>query len=101
MHNPALREKGSSILENEMPKLLWDFKIPTDQQIYARRPDIVIVSKKREPAELSKIKRKRKEYQNLIKELKKLWYMKVTVIPKVIGALGTVTKGLVHGQEGL
>ena len=32
-------------------------------------------------------------------ELKKLWNMKVTVIPIVIGALGTVTKGLVRGLE--
>ena len=29
--------------------------------------------------------------------MKKLWKMKVTVIPIVIGALGTVTKGLVQG----
>ena len=34
-------------------------------------------------------------------ELKKLWNMKVRVIPIVIGALGTVTKGLVQGLEDL
>ena len=32
-------------------------------------------------------------------ELKKLWNMKLTIIPIVIGALGTVTKGLVKGLE--
>ena len=34
-----------------------------------------------------------------LRKLKKLWNMKVTVIPIVIGALDTVTKGLVKGLE--
>ena len=34
-----------------MHKILWDFEIQTDQLISARRPDLVIVNKKREPAE--------------------------------------------------
>ena len=44
---------------------------------------------------------KKDKYLNLARELKKLWNMKVTVIPLVIGALGTVTKGLVKGLEDL
>ena len=39
------------------------------------------------------------KYLNLARELKKLWNMKVTVIP--IGALGTVTKGSMQGLEDL
>ena len=35
------------------------------------------------------------------RELKKLWNLKVTVIPTVFGALDTVTKELVNGQEDL
>ena len=31
---------------------------------------------------------------DLASEMKKLWNMKVTIIPIVIGAFGTVTKGL-------
>ena len=38
----------------------------------------------------------RDEYLDLSRELKKLWNMKETVIPIVIGALGTVTKGLLR-----
>ena len=37
----------------------------------------------------------------LLRELEKLWNMKVTLIPIVIGALGTVTKGLLKGLENL
>ena len=44
---------------------------------------------------------KKDKYQDLARELKKLWHMKVTVIPIVIGTLGTVTKGLIEGQEDL
>ena len=32
---------------------------------------------------------------------KKLWNMKVIIIPVVIGAFGTVTKGLLNGLEDL
>ena len=42
---------------------------------------------------------KRDKYQDLARELKKLWNMKVTVIPIVIGALGTVTIGLAQAVE--
>ena len=44
---------------------------------------------------------KRDKYLDLARELKKLWNMKVTIIPIVIGAFGTVTKGLLKGLEGL
>ena len=37
----------------------------------------------------------------LARELKKLWNMQVTIIPIVIGAFGTVTKGLLKGLEDL
>ena len=35
----------------------------------------------------------------IIRELKKLWNMQVTIIPIVIGAFGSVTKGLLKGLE--
>ena len=41
------------------------------------------------------------KYLELARELKKLWNMKVTSIPIVIGAFGTVTKGLLKDLEDL
>ena len=41
MHNPE------SVQENETHILLWDFEIQTDHQILARRPDLIIIIKKR------------------------------------------------------
>ena len=44
---------------------------------------------------------KKDKYFDLVRELKKLWNMLVTIIPIVIGAFGTVTKGLLKGLEDL
>ena len=41
MHNPA------PVLENDIHKLLWDFDIQTNHLISARRPNIVIINKKK------------------------------------------------------
>ena len=79
----------------------------------ARRPDLIIINKKKRickivnfavPADHRiKLKEceKRDKYLDLARELKKLWNMKVTIIPIVIGAFGTVTKGLFKGLEDL
>ena len=109
MHNPA------PVLENDSHKLLWDFDIETDQLISARRPDLIIINNKKEK-KISKIvdftvpadhRIKLKEYEkrdkfiDLAREMKNLWNMKVTIIPIVIGAFGTVTKELLKGLEDL
>ena len=52
-----------------------------------------------------RIKRKEREkkdkYLDLARELKNLWNMKVTIIPILISALGTVNKGLLKRLEDL
>ena len=99
MHNPE------SILENETHKLLWDLEIKTDPLISARRPDLVIVNHKKrtcwivdlaDPAEhrvQSKENKKIDKYLDIVKELKKIWNTKVTVIPIMTATLGTIPKG--------
>ena len=107
MHNPA------PVIENDTHKLLWDFDIQMDHLISTRRPDLKIINKKKKictivdfavPADhRTKLKEyeKRDKYLDLARELKKLWSMKVTIIPIVVGAFGTVTKGLLKGLEDL
>ena len=41
-HNPA------PVLENDLHKLLWDFNIQTDHLIPDRRPDLIIIYKKKD-----------------------------------------------------
>ena len=48
-----------------------------------------------------KEREKKDMYLDLARELKKLWNMKVTIAPIVIGAFGTITKGLLKGLEDL
>ena len=47
IHNPT------SVLENDTHKLLCNFDIDTDPLISARRPNLIIINKKRELAKLS------------------------------------------------
>ena len=47
VHNPA------PVRENDTRKLLWDFNVQTGPLISARRPDLIIINKKREFAKLS------------------------------------------------
>ena len=75
MHNPK------SVLENEMPKLLWDFEIQTDHLVAARRLNLVIVIKRTsrivdfavpvDPREKLKESEKRDNYLDLARELEK------------------------------
>ena len=44
---------------------------------------------------------KKDKYLHPVRELKKLWNMKVTIILILIGARDTITRGLVKGMEDL
>ena len=60
-----------------------DFAVPADHRVKLKESE------------------KNDKYLDLAGELKKLWNMKVTIIPIVIGAFYTVTKGLSKGPGGL
>ena len=60
-----------------------EFAIPTDHRVKLKENE------------------KKDKYLDLIRELKKLWKMKVTFIPIVIGVLCTAAKGLIKGLEDL
>ena len=40
--------KPARVLENDTHKLLWDFDIQPDHLISARRPDLILINKKKE-----------------------------------------------------
>ena len=101
-----------SVLENDNYKLLWDFSIRTAHNIEARRPDIVLVDKSKKSCHVidvaipedsgakEKEAEKVEKYQNLARELRRMWEVKTKVVPIVLGALGTVPlrlKGTLKG----
>ena len=92
------------VLENEDYKLFWDFSIQTDHVIEAWRPDLVVVDKKERSCKIiafavpgdrrieEKEKDKIEKYQDLGRELQKIWNVKVKIIPLVVGSLGAIPK---------
>ena len=88
-------------------KLLSDFKIQTDDKIEHNKPDIVVVDKTERnfliidvacPFDI-RVKDKEKEeienYQDLTRKLKRIWKLRrITVVPFIIGALGTVSEDI-------
>ena len=51
--NKWYRHQLAPVLENDPHKLLWDFDINMDHLIPARRPDLILINKKRKFAKLS------------------------------------------------
>ena len=102
-----------SVEKNEEVKLLWDFTIQTDSEIHHRRPDIVIQKKKAKetiivdiavPGDsnvLQKETEKYEKYQDLAREIKRIWKSRTKVVPVVVGALGSVSKKLAGQLEQL
>ena len=82
-----------SVLENENHKILWDFSIQTNHVVETRRPDLIVVDKKKRSCKIidfavpgnSTIEEKEKDkienYQVLGRELQKIWNVKVKIIP--------------------
>ena len=77
------RPEDQTLYNQQQKKIchIFDFAVPADHRIKL------------------KVWEKRDKYLDLARELKKLWNMKVTIIPNVIGAFGTVTIGLLKGME--
>ena len=60
-----------------------DFAVPADHRINLKESE------------------KKVKYLDLARELKKLWQMKIMIVPIVMGALSTISKGLLKGLEDL
>ena len=110
MHNSA------SVQENDTRKLLLNFDMHTDHLISARTPDVIVINNKNNnkkrtckivdlaiPSENRKKKlnecENKDKYPDLAQDLIKLWKLMVTIMPIVISAFSTVTKGLLKGLE--
>ena len=95
--------------DNEMHKILWDFEIQTDHPIPTKRPNPVLINKKKTfQVEFAVPARRRvsikesgklDEYSDLARERKTLLKTKVPVILFVVSAFLTVHKGLTKSLE--
>ena len=110
-HNLERKDKWyehcpEGVVEDHDVGLIWDINIQCDNVVEARRPDLILVDKKAKlcviidvaiprdcrihDKEIEKIEK----YQNLKKELKRLWSLKKgEFVPVVLEALGYISKG--------
>eukprot|EP00795_Rhopilema_esculentum_P008488 gene8488-14486_t len=93
------------VVEGDNVSILWDFPVYTDRTINAYRPDIIIKDRNEETCLLidmsiptdrnisSKEFDKLSKYKDLEIEIQKMWKVKATTVPVIVGALGMIKKG--------
>ena len=91
--------------------IMWDMPVNTDRAITANRPDIIVKDSVNSTCKLIdmtvpsvrnialKESEKKSKYKDLELEIQRMWHMKTIVIPVVVGALGTVKKGMIENIE--
>ena len=98
--------KPEKVTENKAATVSWDMPVNTDKEIKANRPDIIIKDKIEKkcimidmsiPSERNvsiKEVEKLSQYKDLEIEVTKMWQMKTTTVPIVVGALVLIKRGL-------
>jgi len=86
--------------------VLLNQAVHTDREVTANRPDIIIKNKKEKtctlidvaiPADRNVVQKeseKKFKYKSLCIEVQRMWNLKCTIIPIIIGATGIVTRSL-------
>ena len=91
--------------------IMWDMTFNTDRTITVNRPDIIVKDSVTFTCKLIDITvpsdgiivlkevEKKSKYKDLKQEIQKMRRMKTIVTPVVVGALGTVKKGMVENMR--
>lgn len=91
--------------------IMWDMPVNTDRTITANRSDIIVKDSVNSTCKLIDMTvpsdrnitlkeiEKKSKYKDLELEIQRMWHMKTIVVPVVVGALGTVKKGMVKNIE--
>ena len=91
--------------------IIWDMPVNTDRTITVNRPDIIVKDSVNSTCKLIDVTvpsdrnialkeiEKKSKYKDLELEIQRMWHMKTIVIPVVVGALGTVKKGMIESIQ--
>jgi len=91
--------------------VLWNQEVHTDREFTANRPDIIIKNKKEKtctlidvaiPADRNVVQKeaeKKLKHKSLCMEIQRMWNLKCTIIPVIIGDSGIVTRNLTRNLE--
>ena len=99
-------QNPETVASNDQATLIWDMQVHTNKEIKASKPDIIIKDHINNTCQLIdmtipshrnvslKKVEKLSKYKDLEIEVSKMWKMKTTTLPVVIGALGVIKKGM-------
>jgi len=99
------------VYEEEDVTVLWNQAVHMDKEVTANRPDIIIKNKKEKtctlievaiPADRNVVQKeveKKLKYKSSCIEIKRMWNLKCTIIPVIIGATGIGTRSLRKNVE--
>ena len=91
--------------------MLCDFSVRKGHEIEARRPDLLIIDKNEKNCQIIDVAiredgrvrvkedEKVEKYQDLAREVRKMWGVRTKVIPIVVGALGTIPMRLKKSES--
>ncbi|RZF39723.1 hypothetical protein LSTR_LSTR015627, partial [Laodelphax striatellus] len=98
------QHKPEPVIDSHDITLLWDTQVQTDRTVIANKPDIILKNKKQKhcllidvaiPSDynlIQKVAEKKLKYKDLQIEIQRMWSMKTSVVPIVIGATGLTPK---------
>ena len=99
------------VCEKRDVTVLWNQAVHTDREVTANRPDIIIKNKKEKtctlidvakPADKNVVQKETEnnlKYKSLCIEIQRMWNLKYTIIPVIIGATGIVMRSLMKNLE--
>ena len=105
------RHMPKPVYEEGDVTVLWNRAVHTDRVVTAIRPDILIKNKKEKtctlidvaiPADRNVVHKeveKKLKYKSLCIEIQRMWNLKCTIIPIIIGATGIVMRSLRKNVE--
>jgi hypothetical protein len=91
--------------------VLWNQAVHTDREVIENRPDIIIKNEKEKtctlidvaiPADRNVVRKETKKklkYNSLCIKIQRMWNLKCTIIPLIIGATGIVKRNLRKNLE--
>ena len=102
---------AKAVCEEGDVTVLWNQAVQRDREVKANRPDIIIKNNKEEtctlidvaiPADRNVVQKeaeKKLKYNSLCIEIERMWNLKCTILPVIIGATGIVTRSLRKNLE--
>jgi len=84
--------------------VLWNQAVHINREVTANRPDIIIKNKKRENMHTDRCGNTRRQkccakYKSLCIEIQRMWNLKCTIVPLIIGGTGIVTRSIRKNLE--